>query len=110
MKVQLSYGRKKIAIDIPDKNILEVVKPKELNSVNGSAPQKAMQNLLESSGLTMPRPTSLILPFILKELSLPKDNITAIFACGTKLAGKDAHILVSPNGSTTLVELAESNV
>ncbi|MDI6855173.1 MAG: nickel-dependent lactate racemase [Candidatus Thermoplasmatota archaeon] len=113
MRLRLPYGKRDIPVDIPDKNVLGIVKPNELKLVNTSAIRDAILNPLATDRLkdkvessdkvaivvddnTRPCPTKLIMPFLLENLNLPKKSITAIFACGSheKVSDKDARNLL----------------
>ncbi|MCG2826365.1 MAG: nickel-dependent lactate racemase [Thermoplasmatales archaeon] len=97
MRIHLPYGKTHVPVDVPDRNILTVVKP------NMVTPEKnyreiikdALENPVNSKRLkdikgkkfavvvddyTRPCPTKKMLPFVLNEI---KGDATVIFACGT---------------------------
>ncbi len=91
MEISFPYGKKKIEIDIPKKNLIKLIKAKEKKVENEEEIiQKALKgkNLKKFEGKiaivvddkTRPCPTKKILPHILEKL---KGEIKIIFATGT---------------------------
>lgn len=98
----MPYGKKKLSVNIPDKNVLTIIKHGELKPTLSS--EKIIKNALSHpigakrlkelgskkakialvvDDVTRPCPTSKILPPLLEELNVPRENIKVIFACGT---------------------------
>lgn len=104
MKVSLNYGHDSMALDIPDKNYMGILKPKDtreiedpINEVRRSLANpigsKKLKELVSSqdkviilaSDVSRPAPSSILLPPILKELNetgLSNDQITIVFGLG----------------------------
>lgn len=104
MKVSLNYGHTSIALDIPDKNYMRTLSPKEISEVANPDIEvrralanpigsKKMKELVSSqdkvvilaSDITRPSPSSTLLPPIIKELNeagLSNDQIVIVFGLG----------------------------
>jgi len=104
MKVSLNYGHDSMALDIPDKNYMGILNPKDtreiedpINEVRRSLANpigsKKLKELVSSqdkviilaSDVSRPAPSSILLPPILKELNetgLSNDQITIVFGLG----------------------------
>lgn len=104
MKVSLNYGHTSIALDIPDKNYMGTLSPKEISEVANPDIEvrralanpigsKKMKELVSSqdkavilaSDITRPSPSSTLLPPIIKELNeagLSNDQIVIVFGLG----------------------------
>lgn len=95
MEVSFPYGKRNITIDIPEKNLLKVIKAKEKKAENEEELiKKAIENPINSKKLeklkgkiaivvddkTRPCPTKKILPYVLEKL---RGEIKIIFATGT---------------------------
>ena len=95
MEVSFPYGKRNIVIDIPEKNLIKVAKPKEKEAKNEEELiRKAVENPINAKKLeklkgkiaivvddkTRPCPTKRILPYVLEKL---KGEIKIIFATGT---------------------------
>jgi len=105
MKVVLPYGHEKISLEIPDKNVVGILEPRDIPGV--SDPLKEIKNALENpldapriseivekgdkiaivvDDHTRPAPSYLMVPPILDELEkagIPMSDVFIIFACGT---------------------------
>ncbi len=105
MKVVLPYGHEKISLEIPDKNVVGILEPRDISGV--SDPLKEIKNALENpldaprisetvekgdkiaivvDDHTRPAPSYLMVPPILDELEkagIPMSDVFIIFACGT---------------------------
>lgn len=104
MKASLNYGHTSIALDIPDKNYMGTLSPKEISEVANPDIEvrralanpigsKKMKELVSSqdkavilaSDITRPSPSSTLLPPIIKELNeagLSNDQIVIVFGLG----------------------------
>ena len=104
MKIDLSYGKKRLTIDVPDKNLVKILRMTEkpvigdphnvtlekLGNPTGSAPLSELAKGKQSaciviSDLTRPVPNPLILPPILEVLNnagIPDENITILVGTG----------------------------
>ena len=104
MKVSLNYGHTSIALDIPDKNYMGTLSPKEISEVAnpdievrralanpiGSKKLKELASsqdkvIILASDVSRPSPSSILLPPILKELNeagLSNGQITIVFGLG----------------------------
>jgi len=97
MRIQLPYGKTHVSLDVPDRNILKVIKPNIIKSEKNCKEiiADALENPINSKRLrdikgkkfvivvddsTRPCPTKKLLPFVLNEI---KGDVTVIFACGT---------------------------
>jgi len=109
MEVKFPYGEKEFLLEVPNENVVGVVRGKEIKS---SIPlDKLLQNALshpigakkisEMNGKdivividdkTRPLPTKKILPYLFKEINADERNITLLFATGTHapMTEKDA--------------------
>ncbi|MEA1925194.1 MAG: nickel-dependent lactate racemase [Candidatus Altiarchaeota archaeon] len=105
MRLPLPYGEKELSVDVPEKNLLDVLKPKELKIEKNADDiiRDALQNPIKTRRLrdiakkgdsvaiavddhTRPCPTDQILPPLLEELYLAgvrDGDITIIFATGS---------------------------
>jgi len=105
MKVVLPYGHEKVSLEIPDKNVVGILEPRDIPGV--SDPLKEIKNALENpldapriseivekgdkiaivvDDHTRPAPSYLMVPPILDELEkagIPMSDVFIIFACGT---------------------------
>jgi len=104
VNVSLNYGDNSITINIPDKNYIGTLSPKEIDEVENSniEVKKALANpigskklkelvssqdkvIILASDVSRPSPSSILLPPILKELNeagLSNDQIAIIFGLG----------------------------
>ena len=104
MKVSLNYGYDSMALDIPDKNYMGTLSPKDTREIEDpiheirralahSIGSKKLKELVSSkdkvvilaSDVTRPSPSSILLPPILKELNeagLSNDQMTIVFGLG----------------------------
>lgn len=104
MKVSLNYGHTSIALDIPDKNYMGTLNPKDTREIEDSINEvrralanpigsKKLKELVSSqdkviilvSDVSRPCPSYSLLPPILKELNeagLSNDQITIVFGLG----------------------------
>jgi len=104
MKVSLNYGHDSMALDIPDKNYMGTLNPKEINEVANPniEVKRALANPIGSkklkeivssqdkvvilaSDITRPSPSSVLLPPIIEELKearVGNNQITIIFGLG----------------------------
>ncbi len=91
MLVSFPYGKKEIKLDIPEKNLIKVIRAKEKKAENEEETiKKALSNSkLENlkgkiaivvDDITRPCPTKKILPYVLEKL---RGDIKIIFATGT---------------------------
>jgi len=104
MKVSLNYGHDSMALEIPDKNYMGTLKPKEVKEVKDPIAEvrralanpigcKKIKELVSSknkvvilaSDITRPSPSSVLLPPIieeLKEAGVSNNQITIVFGLG----------------------------
>ena len=105
MQIQLPYGKGKLPLNVPDKNLLEVVLPKEVIHPEQTSAliRKALDNPMGTDRLseiakpgdrvailvddyTRPCPNKELLPPVLEELKIAgvsDSDVTIIVACGT---------------------------
>lgn len=105
MLVEIPYGEEKTAIDIPTKNLLQIIRPKKalpaenpkqkiINALNNPINSKPLHILAKNKGNavivaddnTRLTPTKIIVPLIIDELNkagIPDDKIKVITALGT---------------------------
>ena len=104
MKVSLNYGYTSIALDIPDKNYMGTLSPKEISEVANPdiEVRRALANpigckklkelvspqdkvIILASDVSRPSPSSILLPPIIKELNkagVSNNQITIVFGLG----------------------------
>jgi len=97
MRVQLPYGKTGISLDVPEKNILDIIrsttiKPEDdyrgiiKDALEKPFNSKKLRDIKGKSfvvvvdDFTRPCPTKKLLPFVLNEIH---GDVTVIFACGT---------------------------
>lgn len=97
MRIQLPYGKTLAPVDVPDRNLLDIIRPNILEPKKDCSEiiKDALENPINSKKLrdikgkkfvivvddsTRPCPTKKLLPFVLNEI---KGDVTVIFACGT---------------------------
>lgn len=97
MRIQLPYGKTLAPVDVPDRNLLDIIRPNILEPKKDYREiiKDALENPINSKKLrdikgkkfvivvddsTRPCPTKKLLPFVLNEI---KGDVTVIFACGT---------------------------
>ncbi len=101
-KIPLKYGKSAVDIEIPDRNLLQVIKPNELPALGDEEITRALKNPIGSkrlsgivrkgdkvaiivSDITRPSPSKKMLPPLLEELKkggVAEKDITIIFALG----------------------------
>lgn len=108
MNVKLPFGKEKLELSIPDKNLLQTLTPNDvgggvsgveaviqgLENPIGSKPlhqivTKGQKVVIVTSDITRPMPSYLVLPPVLKELNdggIPDSDITVVFALGSHRA------------------------
>ena len=108
MNVKLPFGKEKLELSIPDKNLLQTLTPNDvgdgvsgveaviqgLENPIGSKPlrqivTKGQKVVIVTSDITRPMPSYLVLPLVLKELNdggIPDSDITVVFALGSHRA------------------------
>lgn len=121
MKIELGFDKRKIVLDLPDKNVLAVLKPNEISgshitdeieeierSMDNPIGTPKLEEIVKpgekvaiiTSDITRPVPSYKILPAILKRLlsaGIRKEDITVVFALGSHRAHteKEMRALVS---------------
>ena len=115
MNITLNFGKDKQTINIPSKNILQILTPNEYETglINEAEIERALDNPIESlpigelfcaedtvaiitSDITRPVPNKLILPLLLRRLLLAgvkAENITIVFALGSHRNHTDAEMI-----------------
>jgi len=104
MKISLNYGHDSMALDIPDKNYMGTLSPKDIREIEDPINEvrralsnpigsKKLKKLVSSqdkvvilaSDITRPSPSSVLLPLIieeLKEAGVSNNQITIVFGLG----------------------------
>ena len=104
MKIKLNIGKEEAEVNIPDENLLAVLKPKSIKTglTGADAVRDAIKNpigkprlkdiikagetvCIVTSDITRPMPTKLVLPVVLDELyesGINQKDITVVFALG----------------------------
>jgi lactate racemase len=112
MKIELSYGKNGLEINLPDNREITVIQPTFVNEIHD--PTAALRNALRNpnglpalqeivgekdcvgivfSDITRPTPNNLILPQIFAELNhIPIENITLFNALGTHRSNTDVEL------------------
>ncbi len=101
-KISLKYGKSEVEIEIPDRNLQQILKPNEIPPLGDGEIERALQNPIASkrlseivkpgdkvaiiaSDITRPAPSKKMLPPLLEELNkggVSDRDITIIFALG----------------------------
>ena len=112
MLVKLAYGETGIQVNLPE-SITDIVEPEYVPGLpdETAAIQTALRNPIGSNPLrqltspdqkiaisicdiTRPSPTTVVLPYILKELShVPKENVSILVATGTHRANSENELI-----------------
>lgn len=108
MQVQLPFGKDKLSLSIPDKNLLKILTPNDVGEGLIGADEvirglespinsrrlkdivsKGQKVVIVTSDITRPMPSYVVLPHVLKELNdggVPDSDITVVFALGSHRA------------------------
>lgn len=128
MKVQLPYGKGRVTLDVPDGNLMTIVRPNELRPGADAATtiRQALETPLDSERLkaivedgdkvvlvvddyTRACPTARLLPLVLDELGVGKRHITILFANGTHrpVMASEASNILGPSSDLPWVNSVE---
>ena len=131
MKIEIPYGRKQVTVDIPDKNVLDIVKKEKvksiedeqkivLNALRNPVASKSLRELSKDkrnavilvSDITRPCPSYKFLPFIVDELEMAGINdFSILFGLGIHRSQTDEEkrILVGDYVCSKARRLIDSN-